>query len=37
MSENFTAILAQANLASKNDIAALVKKADFDEKVKKTK
>ena len=37
MAEDCTAILAQANLACKNDIAALVKKVDFDEKVKKTK
>ena len=35
MSENFTAILAQANLASNNDIAALVKETDFDEKLTK--
>ena len=26
--------LAQVNLASKNDVAALVKKADFDDKLK---
>ena len=32
--ENFAARLAQANLASKNDIAALVKKTDFDDKLK---
>ena len=32
--KNLTARLAQANLASKNDIAALVKKTDFDEKLK---
>ena len=29
-SENFAAKLAQANLASENDIANFVKKADFD-------
>ena len=33
-SENFTAGLAQANLASKSDIANFVKKADFDDKLK---
>ena len=33
-SENFTARLKQANLASKNDIANFVKKTDFDEKLK---
>ena len=33
-SENFTTILAQGNLASKNDIANFVKKADFDDKLK---
>ena len=35
--ENFTARLAQANLASKNDIAALAKNTltDFDDKLKK--
>ena len=32
--ERFTARLAQANLASKNDIVALVKKTDFDLKLK---
>ena len=32
--ESFAARLAQANLASKNDIATLVKKADFDDKLK---
>ena len=37
MAEDCTAILAQANLACKNDIAALVKKADFGEKPKKIK
>ena len=35
-SENFAARLAQANLASKNDIATFVKKkTDFDDKLKK--
>ena len=33
-SENFAAILVQANLASKKDIAKFVKKADFDDKLK---
>ena len=33
-SENFTARLKQANLASKNDIANFVKKTHFDEKLK---
>ena len=33
-SEKFAEKLAQANLASKNDIAALVKKTDFDDKLK---
>ena len=33
-SENISARLAQANLARKNDIAVLVKKTDFDEKLK---
>ena len=33
-SENFVTRLAQANLASKNDIAALVKRSDFDDKLK---
>ena len=33
-SENFAAGLAQANLASKSDIANFVKKADFDDKLK---
>ena len=32
--ENFTARLAKANLASKNDIGNFVKKTDFDEKLK---
>ena len=35
MSEIFASILAQANLANRNDIAALVKKTDFDDKLKK--
>ena len=33
-SENFTTGLAQANLANKNDTASLVKKTDFDDKLK---
>ena len=33
-SDYFTARLAQENLASKNNIADFVKKADFDDKVK---
>ena len=33
-SEKFAARLAQANLASKNDIAAFVKKINFDDKIK---
>ena len=33
-SENFAARLKQANLASKSVIAALVKKTDFDDKLK---
>ena len=33
-SENFTARLAQANLARKSDIANFVKKADFDDTLK---
>ena len=33
-SENFIATLAKASLASKNDIANLVKKTDFDIKLK---
>ena len=33
--ENFAARLAQANLASKSNIANFVKKADFDDKLKK--
>ena len=32
-SDNFTARLAQANLASKNDIANFVRKADFYDKL----
>ena len=32
--QNFAERLAQANLASKNDIANCVKKADFDDKLK---
>ena len=36
-SENFAARLAQANLTSKNDNATLVKKLDFDDKLKKFK
>ena len=35
--ENFGLRLVQANSASKNDIAALVKKTNFDEKLKKSK
>ena len=35
--EDFTARLAQPNLASKNDIANFVKKTDFDNKLKKNK
>ena len=34
ISENFAARLAQANLASKKDIANFVKKIDFDDKLK---
>ena len=33
-SQNFVGRLAQANLASKNGIAVLVKKTDFDDKLK---
>ena len=33
-SENFAPILAQANLASKNDIANFVNKTDFDDELK---
>ena len=33
-SENFTARLKQANLASKNDIANFIKKTDFDNNLK---
>ena len=32
-SENFASTFAQANLASKNDIANFVKKTDFDDKL----
>ena len=32
-SRSFVARLAQANLARKNDVAALVKKTDFDDKL----
>ena len=32
--ENFASRLAQTNLANKNNIAALVKKTDFDDKLK---
>ena len=32
-SNNFTARLAKANLASKNNIAKFVKKTDFDDKL----
>ena len=35
--ENFASRLAQANLASKNDSVASVKKTDFDDKLKKLK
>ena len=34
ISENFAARLAQANLVSKSDIAAFVKKTDFDDRLK---
>ena len=34
MSETFAARLAQENLARKNDIAALEKRTDFDDKIK---
>ena len=34
-SDNFTAKLAQTNLASKNGIANFVEKTDFDNKLKK--
>ena len=33
-SENFNARLKKANLASKNDIAKVIKKTDFDNKLK---
>ena len=36
-SEIFASILAQANLANRNDIADLVKKTEFDDKLKKEK
>ena len=32
--DNFTATLKQANLASKNDIDDFIKKTDFDDKIK---
>ena len=32
--ENFTARLTQTNLSRKNDIAAVTKKTDFDDKLK---
>ena len=32
--ENFTARLAQVNLASTNDVVASVSRADFDDKLK---
>ena len=32
--ENFASRLAQTNLANRNNIAALVKKTDFDDKLK---
>ena len=35
--ENLTAILKQANLANKGDITDFVKKADFNDKLKKLK
>ena len=35
--ENLTAILKQANLATKGDITDFVKKADFNDKLKKLK
>ena len=35
--ENFAAILAQANLATKSDVANFVDKIDFDDKQKKIK
>ena len=37
IAEHFTVKLAQANLASKKDIAALVKKIDFHENVSSNK
>ena len=33
-SENFTATLAQSNLASKSDIANFIKNTDFDDELK---
>ena len=33
--QNFATTLAQVSLTSKNDIAALVKKTDFDDQLKK--
>ena len=35
--ENFAARLTKTNLESKNDIPNFVKKADFDDKLKKSK
>ena len=35
MVENFPARLAQANLASQNDVVNFAKKTDFDDKLKK--
>ena len=37
ISGNFTARLAQANLASKNNTATFVKKTDFDDELKNSK
>ena len=37
LTENFTARLAQASLASKSDIVNFVKKTDFDDKLKNLK
>ena len=34
MSENFATRLAQANLATKDDIADFIKQVDFDDKLK---
>ena len=36
-SENLASRIAQANLANKNDIAALVKKTDFEDKLEHLK